>query len=45
MITRPNRARMGPRRMNDDRIFAAASSGTKSQSTSPAAISYVFGAG
>jgi len=39
MITRPNRERSGPRRMKLARIFAAASSGTKSQSTSPEATS------
>jgi hypothetical protein len=39
MITRPNRVRSGPRSMNDARIFAAASSGTNSHSTSPEATS------
>ena len=39
MITRPKRARSGPKRMKLARIFAAASRGTKSQSTSPAATS------
>ena len=39
MMTRPKRARSGPRSMNEARILAAASSGTNSQSTSPAATS------
>ncbi len=39
MMTRPKRDRSGPRRMKLARILAAASSGTKSQSTSPEAIS------
>jgi hypothetical protein len=39
MITRPKRERRGPRRMKLARIFAAASSGTNSQSTSPDATS------
>jgi hypothetical protein len=39
MITRPKRDRSGPRRMKLARIFAAASRGTNSHSTSPEAIS------
>jgi hypothetical protein len=39
MITRPKRLRSGPRSMNEARIFAAASSGTNSHSTSPEATS------
>ncbi len=39
MMTRPKRASSGPRRMKLARILAAASSGTKSQSTSPAETS------
>ncbi len=35
-MTRPNRASIGPRRMNDARIFAAASSGTNGQVASSA---------
>src|SRR5215208_121785 len=42
MMTRPNRARSGPRSMKLARILAAASSGTNSHSTSPEATSYVF---
>ena len=38
MITRPNRVSSGPSRMNEERIFMAASSGTKSQSPLPALI-------
>ena len=39
MMTRPKRDRSGPRSMNEARILAAASRGTNSQSTSPAATS------
>src|SRR4249919_990060 len=45
MMTRPNRDSSGPSRMKLARILAAASTGTKSQSTSPEAISYVLGSG
>ena len=39
MMTRPKRASSGPSRMKLARILAAASRGTNSQSTSPAATS------